>query len=233
MSKTLVKPRWETWENSCLQTAFSDKIQQKIVAIALGRSATSVNKKITNLGLRSPSTLRRRRRIGGEKQFLSQEEKTPQDLEKMIKILETYAPLHSFQEGCFALKNGFWTQSKEFLQTDQNKGDHLGGFDLHNCPFSFVKHLDFIPSREPVSEDIRIKKIPGDPAYVSLFHVEKWAEAEGFHKTKGVLQHRGLSYWKDGNYFSKTQLLMHVNRLRFEQNLQPITLIEEEWESPA
>ena len=233
MSTTLVKQRWEAWENTCLQTAFTQKVQQKIVAMALGRSATSVSKKITNLGLRAPSSHRGRKREEGEKQLLSQVEKKPQDLAKMIHILKTYAPLHCFQEGSLALKKGCWTQSQHLLDADQSKGARLDGLNLYNFPFSFVKPLDFIPSEEPVSEDIRVKKIPGDPAYVSLYHVEKWADAEGFHKTKGVLHHKGLSYWKDGSYFSKPQLLMYINRLRFEHNLQPVALIEEERESPT
>ena len=62
--------------------------------------------------------------------------------------------------------------------------------------------------------------------------MEQWASAEGFHKTRGVLQQQGLSYWKDGVYFSQAQLLMYVNRLRFEHKLQPLALIKEEEDSP-
>ena len=228
MSRTLVKPRWEALENTCLQRAFIQKIQQKIVAIALGRSASAVNKKIAHLGLRTPSSLKGRKRVGGEKQLLSQMEKTPEDLVKMTEILKTYAPIHCFQEGSLALKKRCWTQPQQLLHMDQDKGARIGRLDLYNSPFSFVKPLDFIHSDEPVSEDIRVKKIPGDPAYVSLHYVEQWANTEGFHKTKGALLQRGLSYWKEGRYFSQTQLLMHVNRLRFEQHLQPLCLIEEE-----
>jgi hypothetical protein len=231
MAKTLGKPRWEAWENICIQTAFTQNIQQKIMAAALGRSVWSISKKIKVLGLKSPSSLREQ--VKEKKPTLSRMEKRPQDLANMIKILKVYAPLQCFQKGYLALRNGCWTQSQLTIYSNENEEACLESIDYKDFPFSFVKPLEFTPSSEPISQEGRTKKIPGDPAYVPLHYIDQWAIAEGFHKIKGVLQHRGLSYWKDGTYFSQTQLLMHVNRLRFKYHLQPIALIEEEAESPT
>lgn len=228
MATTLLKPRWEAWENLCVQKAFAQKIQHKIMAIALGRTVSAVNKKITTLGLRAPSRVRGR--IKGIKQNLSQMEKTPQDLSKMIEILQAYAPLKCFQMSQLALKKRYWTRSETPLCKEANKESYFGSIDLPNPEFSYTKALDFIPSKHPFSKNIGSKNFSQEPAYVSLRYVEKWADSEGFHRIRGVLQHRGLSYWKDGRYFSQAQLLMYVNRLRFEYHLQPLVLIEEERE---
>ncbi len=73
--------------------------------------------------------------------------------------------------------------------------------------------------------------LPQDPLYVSLCHIEEWALSKGFHPTKSALRNHGLAYWKDGKYFSKAQLLVYVNGLRFEQKLTPLRLYEEEMEA--
>jgi len=233
MAIPLLKPRWEAWENMCIQKAFTQKIQHKIMAAALGRTVTAVSKKIKTLGLRVPSSIRGR--LKG-KQGLSWRTKTPQDLTKMINILKTYAPLTYFQEGHMALQKGCWTTSAPTLSKNRNKGACVARMDHYNVPFSFVSPLDFIPSKGSNSQEAKemgAKKVPGEPDYVPLCYIEQWAQSKGFYKVRGILYQRGLSYWKDGSYFSRAQLLMHINRLRFEHHLQAITLIEAEKKSLA
>ncbi|MBA3814232.1 MAG: hypothetical protein H0X26_07060 [Alphaproteobacteria bacterium] len=226
MGKPALKPRWEPWENTCVQIAFKQKIQHKVMAVALGRTVSSVSKKISTLGLRSPSSLRGK--VKGQSSFLTKKGKTPLDLARMTEILKVYAPLRCFQEGHLALQKGCWTQSPSTVWDNPGKEAYLDPIHYHDFPFSFVKPLDFVPSDEALSQEIDSKRVPGDPAYVPLYYLDQWAVSEGFHKIKGALQEKGLSYWKEGTYFSQTQLLMHVNRLRFKHNLQPIALAEEE-----
>lgn len=229
MSATLLKPRWEPWEKICLQQAYAQKIQHKIMATALGRTVTSVSKKIKNLGLRSsPKT---HEHIKGTKRSLTWVEKTPQDLSKMLEILKTYAPLSCFQEAQLSLNKGCWSRSKLALYDDGHKEDRFDSLACSDVPFSYCDSLDFIPSAETISLKMPNKKVSGEPTYVPLYYVERWANLEGFHRIRGALQHIGLTYWKDGRHFSQTQLLMHVNRIRFEHNLRPIALIENDWES--
>ena len=35
MTKTKIKPRWETWERLCIEKSIEEKIQLKIIALAL------------------------------------------------------------------------------------------------------------------------------------------------------------------------------------------------------
>ncbi|MBX9786676.1 MAG: hypothetical protein K2Y08_05000 [Alphaproteobacteria bacterium] len=78
-----------------------------------------------------------------------------------------------------------------------------------------------IPDKE------RKQKVAGNPAYITAQHIENWATAEGFCLVGGNLIKRGLYYWKEGRYFSKAQILMHVNRLRLENSLQPVAIYED------
>lgn len=231
MTTILLKPRWEAWENLCIQKAYAEKIQHKIIALALGRTVSSVSKKIKHLGLRAPSKVSGR--IKGTKQILSKFEKTPQDLFKMIDLLQTYAPLSCFQKGELALRGGFWSSSSTPLCTEENKELRFSPMVISNSEFSFRKPLDYVPVKNHPPKKIVPRILSKKMAYVSLCYIENWADSKGFHKLRGELSHRGLSYWKDGTYFSQTQLLMYVNRLRFKHQLQPLSLIEEERESPA
>lgn len=226
MAKSLRKQRWESWENICIQAAFTQDIQYKIMATALKRTVSSVNKKIKVLGLRPPSSLRGR--IKGKKAVLPRMEKMPRDMAKMIEILRTYAPLEYFQEGQLALQKGYWTHSQATLYSNKKGEKCFDAIAYADFPYSFVKTLEFFSSTTLTSPNNRIKRIAGDPAYVPLYFIEKWAASEGFHKIRGILQRQGFSYWKNGTYFSQTQLLMHVNRIRFTHHLQPIVLMEEE-----
>lgn len=227
MASTLSKPRWTIWENACLKKAFKEKIQHKIMALALGKTVPAVSKKIKTLGLRFPSSLRGR--IKGTGQALAKNEKNFHDVKKMLDILKTYAPLSCFQEGKLALKKGPWANVQHPLIKDAHKESLFCSINYPDFPFSCLHCLDFISSEDSVLSMMRSKQIR-EPAYIPLCYVEQWANAEGFHRTKGTLYQRGLAYWKDGTYFSHTQLLMHVNRLRFEHNLRPLALIEEEKE---
>lgn len=52
MLNVLSKPRWSNWESICLKVAFEQNIQLKVIAAALEKSVTAINKKIKALGLR-------------------------------------------------------------------------------------------------------------------------------------------------------------------------------------
>lgn len=228
MPKILIKPRWKAWENACIRKAFEEKIQHKVIAVALGKSLTSVSKKIRKLGLREQTT--HCGRIKGRKNEAPWKEKTPQDIKKMETILQIYAPLYISQKGQMALERGCWTTAKPFSLKTFTKNPSKGFVQQDNANFSFSFPLDYILSKDLLPQERPRKKTSYDPLFVSLCHIEEWAASEGFHHIKkGYLQH-GLSYWKDGQYFSKAQLLIHVNRLRLERNLQPLALFEEDGE---
>lgn len=216
MSTTIIKPRWEAWEQSCLQEAFKHKIPLKMMAVALGRSVTAVSKKITALNLRVLSQTMGMKGVNNEAKNLLQ----------MINILKTYAPLESFQEGQLALQKGCWTNARPMADSDTDEAESLYSMFSDDVQFDFVRPLDFMSvTGTPLTEKWAVK-IQGEPEYVPLQYVEQWAASEGFNKTTEELQEIGLTYWKNGTYFSQTQLLMHVNYLRFEHRLQPIALID-------
>lgn len=181
-----------------------------MMAAALGRTVTAVNKKITALNLRVAST---KTTIKREK------DKETKNLLQMVSILKSYAPLQCFQEGQLALKHGCWTNAQPIAAFDADEEEALYSMASHHFHCDVVKPLALAETGET--------KIQGEPEYVSLGYVEQWAAAEGFFKTTGELQERGLTYWKNGTYFSQAQLLMHVNLLRFEHRLQPVALIEQ------
>ena len=81
-----IKSRWTDWESTCVKKAFEEKIQLKIMAIALRKTLTSVSKKIKKLGLRDTSCSSRRLR--GEKSNIPRNEKAFQDSIKMKDILK-------------------------------------------------------------------------------------------------------------------------------------------------
>lgn len=226
MATTFLKPRWADWENICIQKAFAQKIQHKIMAMALGRTVPAINKKIQQLGLRIPSSIRGC--VKGKKQISPRRERIPHNIFKMTKILENYAPTEFFQKSELVLKKRWWTQFESLTPCSVQKNERIKLIDFYDCPFTLVEPMDFLPSKTSPPFRKGEKKFYSDPAYVSLHYVEQWANTEGFHKLRGTLEKSGLSYWKNGTYFSKTQLLMHVNRLRYEHNLQPLALLEDE-----
>jgi hypothetical protein len=223
--KILTKPRWKAWENACVQKAFEEQIQHKVIAVALRKSTTSVSKKITTLGLRKQTS--KPGRIKGHKNQTCWKEKTPSDLIKMREILQAHAPLHLSQKRQSDLKKRCWTAAKLALK-ETPKDLSISYLQQDMAAFSFSFPLDYILAKDPPSEKVRRVKVFGDPVYVSLHQVEKWALSEGFHYIKDRPPQQEISYWKDGRYFSKTQLLIYVNRLRLDRNLQPLALFEEE-----
>lgn len=227
MATTMLKPRWALWEIECIKKAFSQKVQHKVIALSLGKTVSSVSKKITKLGLRAPS--RTRGRVKGSLQGLQPVDRTPHDVKTMAEILKTYAPLYCIQQGELALERGYWTNEQTSLREDAKKGACFGRLEQANASFSYVEPLDFIPSKNVTSVSQEQKSLPQkESLYVSLASVELWAHSEGFQKTEGALRGNGLRYWKDGCYFSNAQLLIYINRLRSDGNLQPLFFREEE-----
>src|SRR5207249_8295148 len=121
------------------------KIQHRIIAVALGRSVTSVSKKIKTLGLRLPSLIRGR--LKGNKNDLPWVEKVPLDLTKMKDILQTYAPLKYSQKGQLALSERCWVPSKSLSPKALMKGECIGTIAQENPSFSFSPSLDYILSK--------------------------------------------------------------------------------------
>lgn len=194
------------------------------MAMALGRSVPSINKKIQSLGLRLPSSQPGRRK--GQKQLLSKAE----NLHKMIEILRSDAPLEFFKKAERALKRMLLRRSKDvkFCFESQTPDIPFAPVQFSGCEFTFVDPMDFFLINDAVPSRRGEKAFSREPAYVSLQYVERWAAVKGFHKLKGKLEETGLSYWKNGAYFSRAQLLMHVNRLRYDNDLQPLALLEED-----
>lgn len=222
---TDVKPRWKEWENTCIKQAVEHKIQLKVTAFALDKTVNSVSKKIKTLGLRKPTT--KSGRLKGDKSDISLLERIPLDREKMVEILQLYAPLHVFQKAQLSLKEGCWTSSPS-LSVGLKRGESCGSISQENASFSNASPLDYSLLKGHLPQKLEREKTFGNPLYVPLCYMEEWAVSEGFYQVERGLLQRGLCYWKEGIYFSKAQLLMYVNRIRFDKNLQPLALYEEE-----
>jgi hypothetical protein len=225
MRMTTIKMRWDDWENTCIKMAFEQKIQLKFIAAGLGRTVDSVSKKIKKLELREATS--KRGRLKGDKNPNTRVKRLTQDLAKMRGILKTYAPLEAFQKGQLALKEGYWVSAAPLPQ-GLKSGECQGSLFQGNVSASFSLPLDYILSKDLPPQKLKREKTFGNPFYVSLLHVEQWAVSEGFYQVENGLQQRGLCYWKEGQYFSKAQLLIYVNRIRLDKRLQPLALYEEE-----
>ena len=225
MSKEWVKPRWKDWESNCIKKAFEEKIQHKVMAIALDRSITAVSKRIKKLGLRKPTPLRGR--IKGMKNGDPWIEKTPLDFAKMAEILQTYAPLMVSQKGQWALKERYWGTAKP-LAKGLERGQFIDCLRQENASFSTTHPFSCSYSKDPLPKKSRKEKSFSIPPYVTLSHIEEWAVSEGFHQVKEDLRQHGVFYWKDGKHFSKAQLLIYINQIRLENKLLPLAIYENE-----
>ena len=220
----VIKSRWEAWENICVKKSFEEKIQLKIIAMALGRTIYAVSKRIKKLELRKPTSLCGR--IKGKKNQAPWVEKTLHDFTKMTEILHTYAPIKVAQKGQWALKEGYWISAP--LVKDLRQGPCIGVVREENPSFAFSYPLEYILSKDPPFQRSRCEKVFINPFYVSLCHVEEWAISKGFYQVKESLRQHGFSYWKDGKHFSKAQLLIYINRIRLEKKLQPLAIYEDD-----
>ena len=220
MSDTGIKPRWKAWENICIEKAFQQKIQLKIIALGMGRTVTSVNKKIRALGLRKPNNKCGRTKGSGFDVSLT--EKLIDDRKKMTKIIEDYAPLRYQEKRTLNLTNGCWSLSSSEAYHDAlwHKTKTRGSATF-TPPFTYELSNEEIPMRQTRQTDMR------EPVYVPIKLVEQWAEKEGFHQLKKGLRQKGLHYWKSGQYFSNAQLLIYLNHRRFEKRLHPITIYDD------
>ena len=220
MNRARVKARWQNWENQCIKQAFEMKIQHKIIAVALEKSVSSINKKINKLGLRE--TIHKSGRIKGQKCHLRLIEKTPQDVEVMTKIMQSFAPLEIFQKRKMNLQERFWTSANPLDKKKREKGPCVGSLKETNVTFSLTPPLHYILTKPEKQNTTRIERIVGEPFYVPYEHVAHWAISSGFKLLKENLPEKGLAFWKDGQYFSRTQVLMHVNKIRQEKRLKPL-----------
>ncbi len=207
MPKTITKPRWVQWEQSCLEVAFHQKIQLKIIARALQKTLNSVNKKIGALKLRSGKHQK--------EENLPWHIKTPQDVTDMLTILAHHAP-----EGEAAQRK------EEFAKLTW--AQPLNGKDTPERLAENARYICGIPLTPATQEKWGVAEIKAEPEYVSLQYVETWAASQGFYPLSGPLLENGYRFWKDGQYFSRTHMIMHINRLRLAENLKPLYLQSEE-----
>ncbi|MBP6952666.1 MAG: hypothetical protein KBD36_06305 [Alphaproteobacteria bacterium] len=219
------KPRWKDWENICVHDAVQEKIRLKVISAALGRTLTSVSKKIKKLGLKKSANGFRNKKKNNS--ILSAFSKMPVDLVKMNKIIEKHAPLTIFQEGKMVLQGGCWTKASPMLQI-KKKQQCIGSLQKKDASFTHGFPLEYNILKEKSVATTNKNRERQNPCYVSLQHVEEWAISDGFQLLEKRLQQHGLSYWKAGSYFSKTQLLIYVNSRRLEKKLHPLVFYEEE-----
>ncbi|MDZ4322863.1 MAG: hypothetical protein U1A05_02105, partial [Alphaproteobacteria bacterium] len=114
----------------------------------------------------------------------------------------------------YALEKGAWVMETPFPIKE-------------NTTYSLQSSPAYILIKGKIPDKVRKEKVAGNPCYITVQHIEKWATSEGFCLVGGNLIKRGLYCWKEGRYFSKTQILMHVNRLRLENSLQPVAIYED------
>lgn len=212
MAEVKIKPRWEVWENLCIKKSMEEKIQLKIIALALGKTLNAVSKKITHLGLRKISSRPGRKKEKRTSPALKATTFT--EIERMRKILSLYAPNEKLKKAQHALEKGSWVMETS-LSIKKNE------------PYSLQSSPAYILIKGKIPDKVRKQKVAGNPAYITARHIENWATSEGFCLVGGNLIKRGLCYWKEGRYFSKAQILMHVNRLRLENSLQPVAIYED------
>ncbi|MDI9637497.1 hypothetical protein QPK87_14385 [Kamptonema cortianum] len=212
MAEAKIKPRWESWENLCIKKSLEEKIQLKIIALALGKTLNAVSKKITHMGLRKISSKPGRRK--GKRASPALKASTFTEIERMRKILSLYAPRENLKKSQEALEKGAWvTATPLFLKEKEI-------YSLQSSPA-------YILIKGKIPDKLRKQKVACDPTYITARHIENWTTSEGFCLVGGNLIKQGLYYWKEGRYFSKAQILMHMNRFRLENSLQPVALYED------
>lgn len=217
MPTTFLKPRWTQWEEQCIRHAFEKKIRFKIIAAGMGRTLFAVSKKIKRLGLVQQSTQENNQARGG----------LPSELEKMRELLKKLAPLAFSQKGQLALRERYWVKAKPLSAKALKNGGCLHCISQDGVSFSLRLPLNYVLSEIPVIKKKREKKLTRNSFCVPLSYIEEWAASEGFHPVPKNLRRHGFSYWKEGDYFSKAQLLIYINRIRLEKQLQPLAYHEE------
>ena len=212
MVEAKIKPRWETWEHLCIKKSMEEKIQLKIIALALGKTLNAVSKKITHLGLRKISSRPGKKK--GKRASPALKASTFTEIERMRRILSLHAPSENLKKAQQALEKGAWVRTTPLLLKE-------------NETYSLQSSPAYTLINGKISDRVRKEKVAANPSYITAQHIENWAASEGFCLVGGNLIKRGLCYWKEGRYFSKAQILMHVNRLRLENSLQPVTIYED------
>jgi hypothetical protein len=212
MAEAKIKPRWEVWENLCIKKSMEEKIQLKIIALALGKTLNAVSKKVTHLGLREISSKPGQKK--GKRASLALKASTFTEIERMRQILSIYAPNEDLKKAQYALEKGAWATATPLSLKEKE------GYSLQSSPA-------YILIKGKIPDKVKKEKVAGNPTYITARHIENWATSEGFCLVGGNLIKRGLYCWKEGRYFSKAQILMHVNRLRLENSLQPVAIYED------
>lgn len=223
MPQNRKKSRWKEWEISCIKKAFEQKIQHKVIAEALERTPTFISKKINKLRLRVPTSTPGRQKGGVS--FLSIDRKIQRDQKKMSQIFSLCAPPNRIQRkekasNCSELVSKKWSKFCE----NERKIPPIPKKRKWISYFSSPKQLKTL-EKSPYTLGACIE---GDPVYVPISYVERWALSEGFYPLTEGFQSRGLSYWKNGQYYSHTQLLILLNRIRLQNKLNPVICEGEE-----
>lgn len=209
MAKTKIKPRWETWERLCIEKSIEEKIQLKIIALALGKTLNAVSKKMTHMGLRKISSKSGPQK--GKRASPALKATTFTEIERMREIISLYAPKENLVKAQLALEKGEWVQEQSLPIK------HEAAFSLQSTP-AYTLMRDTIPDK------VKKTRKAEDPCYVTAKHIQNWAMSKGFCSVGENLTQHGVLYWKEGRHFSKTQMMMHVNQLRLENNLKPLIL---------
>lgn len=214
MPATSRKPRWHEWEIKCIHAAFHQKIQLKVVAFSLNKSPNAINKKIGSLGLRNHGPSQ-----GQDVHFML---KLSHDVKSMLAILDTFAPQEHRQTIQTALAKTAWAYPQPLVPPTKTQDQPFlaeAAATLCGTPFTYQE------KKLKCDEALKGSSVP---SHVSLPYVEQWAKAEGFHKVRDALREKGVLFWKEGRYFSRAQILMHMNTQRFENNLSPLYLQSQE-----
>ena len=214
MVKTKIKPRWKSWESLCIEKSVEEKIQLKIIALALGKTLNAVSKKITHLGLREFSP--RPGRVKGRAVSLKVRPTACSEINRMKAIVSLYAPVTALKKAENALETGAWVSATPQIQ----KGGITNSVTLRSkgLAYSYDQPMAYFLNKEKIQSF----------KYVTSDHIKTWATEEGFRPLVGNLIQQGLSYWKEGKYFSKAQVLIYLNVRRLEKSLTPVALCEDE-----
>lgn len=228
METTHEKIRWKTWENAIIVAAFGKNIHHKIIAETLNRTVSAVSHRIKRLSLRVPT--HKRGRVKGQKSCLPLHEKVEHDRQLMLELVKKLAPLEHREECLLPFADKSWSTAVPNHFVISGKRKRVDKLATNKVAYQYTPPWDYILTREQRSKKPRQKKIFGDPFYVPHFHVEQWAFQNGFYQVTGALKRQGVTYWKEGKYFTLAQLLIYVNKVRYERKLQPLAIEENEEE---
>lgn len=215
MPAVVSKPRWLQWERHCLEAAFEQHIQLKVMAAVFHKSVSAVSKKIHAMGLRTKAA--RLKYTQDNRPPYVPKDKLSHDFQLMETLVQLYGPASSFSSNassCFAKK-----QDAFF------KGD-----GMQKVSYTMAKPLPYRLLEEADIPLPGVEKDYDETFYVPFSYIEKWALQKGFCRVNADLHGKGVYYWKQGSYFSKTELIVYLNGVRSLKHLAPLHLSEEDIE---